>query len=272
MSASSKFNEQTKAKTDVIILGAQKAATTTLFDMLCATGAFIGSTPKEPHYFSEVIDWREELDRYHAIYKSENADRLRLEASTSYTFHPHRADALWNDLYAYNPDLRLIYIVRKPIDRVLSHYRHSLMRGYAKGDIDRFVREYPLSLDITRYHSQIAPYIEVFGKDQVLVLLFDEVTKAPEATIAKIGDFLGLTLGYIPPVHSNKAGEIAHRWEWEYGLLGKVAARFTRDRRRRRVKSAKVSDDLKNYINAELKAEVSALEGLLGSDLSNWKS
>ena len=259
-------------KTDLIILGAQKAATTTLFDMLNQSDHIAGAINKEPHFFSQTPDWKANLNAYHAIYEGAG-DGLRCEASTTYTFAPHRNNAICDDLQAYNPDLKFIYIVRKPTDRILSHYRHNTMRGYNRGSIESFVRDYPLALDISRYHYQIMPYIETFGRENVLLLTFDDVIKQPESTLKSISTFLNLPEHALSAHarHSNVTGELGHKWEWEYGLPGRVAARITKPWRVHKAKTARLSPTLQKTINAELEPEVSGIENLMNRDLSDWR-
>jgi hypothetical protein len=145
-----------------IILGAQKCATTTLFAMLEASPDVNASSQKELNFWSDTADWRAGLSAYHAMFPDRPG--LKLEASPSYTMFPHCNHEIWSDMYEYNPDLKLIYLYRNPLDRMRSAYRHAWERGRFSGSFSDFLREAKPS-DVCRYAMQIGPFLERFGRD-----------------------------------------------------------------------------------------------------------
>ena len=260
-------------RTNLMIVGAQKAATTSLFDFLSGAEGVVGARPKEPHFFSTAGDWRNRLDAYHRIY-GDQAGAIRCEASTSYTFFPHRRLQLWRDIHAYNPAMKIIYVVRRPIDRILSHFRHSVRRGYARGDIRRFVLDYPLPLAISRYHTQIAPFVETFGRESVLLLDFDELVSMAAATRDRIAGFAGLdpaALAALASPHSNRVGTVRHHRLQSVPAIGGLLDALTGRGRARRAAGAAMPPDLAAAIERALELEVRALERLMERDLSHWR-
>lgn len=269
-------------KTDLIILGAQKCATTSLFRILSAHPQIAGSRVKETDFFSMAKDWRAELPSYEALFDA-RADAIRCEASPSYTFFPHRNLAIWDDLYAYNRDLKLIYLVRDPADRLVSAYRHSLARGYTRAPIERFVLDTPLAMDVTRYYTQIAPYVQRFGRDRVLILRFTDVTHNIEATLRKVGAFIGLDLDGLAggtPVHANASVADVDRPPLVLGgAIGRALRKRLTPLRRRMVKSFTASSgrtaftpDFHRAIIQALDLEIGALETLMERELTSWRS
>jgi len=117
-------------RVDFMMIGAQKSGTTSLAAQLAAHPQICFCREKEPAYFHQVADWRAELDHYHALYDPRPGQLLG-EASTHYTFFPQYRDTAAR-LYEYNPALKLIYIMRQPVDRIVSLYSHNFVR-----DIDR---------------------------------------------------------------------------------------------------------------------------------------
>ncbi len=192
-------------KVDFMIVGAQKCATTSLFQLLDQHPSLYGSTTKEPHFFSTSKNWEAELDSYHLLYKNRKEGDLCFEASTTYTFAPHRNQDIPGDLFAYNPALKFIYLVRKPLSRIVSGYMHAYERGYTSTGIERALKEEPYFIDITRYNDQIAPYIERFGKEQVLVLDFDDFNSKRSEVIAQITAFLGVAAMSDTDLETKKA-------------------------------------------------------------------
>lgn len=179
-----------------VIAGAQKCATTTLFAMLQRVPGIVTSRKKEADFFSTHPDWQNGLDEYHSLFGS--TDGCRLEASPSYTMYPHKKLAVWEDIKAYNPDMRIIYIVRPPLERMRSAYKHTFERGYTKAGYEDFLLTNSLAIDTSRYAMQIEPFLETFGSEKVLLLRFREVVGEPERTIGRVTEFLRLPRADVP--------------------------------------------------------------------------
>ena len=270
-------------KTDVIILGAQKCGTTTLFEILNQHPALAGSSPKEPHFFSDNPDWRDRLPEYEALFP-DSADKLRFEGSTTYTFFPHRNLTLWDDLHEYNPDLKFLYLVRRPLARITSAYMHLYERGWLDLPIDEAIFRKPLLLDITRYHTQIAPYIERFGRDRVLLLDFDDFNHQRRAAMNRVAQFLGVDpsgFGEVETVRSNVSvgGQRPH---FKYDnpslplrmirdLLPGLWRRITDNSSRKFQTRPQLSPAHRRAAIRLLEPEIDALARLMKKDLSHWK-
>lgn len=153
-----------------MIIGAQKCGTTTLFNILNDHPSISGCTEKEPHYFSTTKNWRNDLNLYHMLFK-EKEGTLNFEASTTYTFYPLRNLHIWDDIFDYNPNMKFIYIVRNPVDRIVSSYMHNYERGYIDLDIEEALIKERLLIELTRYYTQISPYIKKFGRDKIWLLI-----------------------------------------------------------------------------------------------------
>lgn len=264
-------------KTDLMIVGAQKAATSTLFEMLRRTGRVVCSSPKEPQFFSTCADWRKELPRYHAMFER-RAGAIYCEASTSYTFYPHRNLEIWNDIHDYNKNVGIIYVVRNPLDRIVSHYKHSFRRGYTKASLEKFVLNYPLALSISRYYEQISPFVERFGASQVLLLEYDDITGRSPQMLERLARFTGIgleELERLEPIHHNASETVApHRFGLAFRAIDRVhpgAARAlvkafgpTLDR------EPAFSPALARAILRMLRGDIDRLETLMEKDLSEW--
>lgn len=179
-------------KVDFMIVGAQKCGTTTLFDILDGHPAIEGCRGKEPHFFSTSRDWKKDLHKYHRLFNDKEKDVLHFEASTTYTFYPLRNLRIWSDIYDYNPNMKFIYLVRNPIDRIISHYMHSYERGYTDLSIEEVLIKSRQYIDITRYYTQIRPYIEQFGRDNVKIIDFEDFIDQRKNVIEEISNFIGV--------------------------------------------------------------------------------
>lgn len=268
---------------DFMILGAQKCATTSLFATLAREPGLVGAKNKEPHFFSTTEDWRRHLDDYHLLFER-RPDAQYFEGSTSYTFYPHRNLEIWQDLYEYNPALQFIYVVRDPIDRLVSAYMHNVARGYTTEPLNRFLFTNPLLLNVTRYAMQIKPFIDRFGNGQVLLLEFSDLVGKRESTLHTVAEFLGVTL-QLPTssgaVHANKSigKEGQHHLLDDPGMVTRVAKRYLPPLYRWKVRRMTPPPESKPVVEPKLRRavlrllddDICQLETLMERDLSCWR-
>lgn len=269
-------------KTDLFIIGAQKAATTTLFEILATSPRISGASEKEPHFFSTEPDWRAALSRYEALFEQRH-DAIYLEASTSYTFYPQRNLELWEDIHEYNPEARFIYILRNPLDRIVAAYRHSRARGYGQGEFADYVLKTRITLNVTRYFTQIMPFIRRFGREQVLLLDFDDFIADQAATLRQVSGFIGLPEDHFAdaaPHRANMAetGKLDHRLDRLPEPISALKQRFpgTWDRitgplHREAPDRPEIDPCLRRAIGNLLEAEIRGVEELTGRDYARWR-
>ena len=175
---------------DSVIIGAMKSATSTLHVQLAAQPGFFMSTPKEPNFLSDAEQWAKGLDWYRGLFAEAGDGDLCGESSTHYTKLPDLPDALPR-LAQHLPDAKYIYVMRHPLDRLVSHYVHGWTERTIGGAIDEAAAQYAALIDYGRYAMQIAPYLERFGKDRVLPVFFDRLLAAPQAELERVCRFLG---------------------------------------------------------------------------------
>lgn len=173
-----------------MIIGAMKCGTSSLSATLAAHPDISFSRPKEPQFFSDVPDWRDKLDEYHNLFRRKKG-RIYGEGSTNYTKAISRKTKVWEELYSYNKDLKLIYLVRHPVERAVSQYLHGFQRGFIQQSFHTALYKSEL-LSVGRYYFQIIPFIEKFGKEKVLILKFEDFIKNNLPTLKKVSDFLDI--------------------------------------------------------------------------------
>ena len=177
-------------RVDFMVIGAQKAGTTSLAAQLAAHPQICFCKEKEPGYFHKTEAWAEGLDEYHKLYDP-TPGQLCGEASTYYTFFPEFRET-HKRLHDYNPSLKLIYVMRQPVDRVISHYTHNRVREIDVRPPEIAVFSDAAYVDRSRYGVQIRPYLELFGPENVMLLVFEEYTADQIAALYRIADFLGI--------------------------------------------------------------------------------
>lgn len=270
-------------KVDFMILGAQKSATSSLFLVLNAHPALQGSRKKEPQFFCTTSDWKSDLTGYHRLFSAAE-DTLYFEASTTYTFYPIKNLAIWDDLHAYNPAMKFIYMVRNPIPRIVSAYMHLYERGYTDFSLSEAIIENRFYIDTSRYYTQIIPYIRKFGRENVLLIDFDDFNQNRAAVLNTIADFLQIDSDGFTNYNSVKANATSrrrkkhHKWDNPNlfakairKLLPPLWERVTDNSHRTFQGRPILALEYQHLIIHMLELEINALEKLMNKDLSHWK-
>lgn len=175
---------------DYLIIGAMKCGTSTLAAQLGAQPGLFMTTPKEPNYFSDDDIFARGPGWYQSLFDDAAPGDLKGEASTHYTKLPTLPDALPR-LTAMLDTPKIIYLIRDPIARAVSHYIHEWTTAKISGDIDTAITHYPELVSYGLYGSQIAPWVAQFGAQNILVLSLEVMQRAPQQTLDQVGHFLG---------------------------------------------------------------------------------
>ncbi len=177
---------------DFMIIGAMKSATSTLHAQLAANAGFFMSRPKEPNFFSDDEVWSRGLDWYAGLFAGAPSGALRGESSTHYTklpTHPHTLERLAASVRTR----RFVYVMRQPIERLVSHYIHEWTQGVYREPIDEALERRPELVDYGCYARQLAPWLARFGRAAVLPVFFERLTAEPDTELNRIARFLGHT-------------------------------------------------------------------------------
>jgi hypothetical protein len=113
------------------------------------------------------------------------------EASTTYTFFPQYRQTA-HRLYHYNPNLKLIYLMRNPVERMISQYTHEYLRGKIRTNLEDELLGNPTYINRSRYGVQVRWYLEYFPRDQLLLMTSEELKKCTSRSVERVIDFLGL--------------------------------------------------------------------------------
>lgn len=175
---------------DFVIVGAMKCGTSTLAAQLGAQPGLFMTEPKEPNFFSDDAVYGKGLDWYESLFAGAAPDDLKGEASTHYTKRPTHPDTLPRMAGVLEAP-KIVYLIRDPVARAVSHYIHEWTMGVMSGEIDAAFDRHEELVAYGCYAMQIAPYIEAFGRDNVLVLSLEAMKGAPQQTLERACAFLG---------------------------------------------------------------------------------
>ncbi len=175
---------------DFIIIGAMKCATSTLHEQLALQPGLFMSRPKEPNFFSDDDVYAKGWDWYRALFQGAEEQALCGESSTHYTKRPTYLRTV-DRMSRLLPRLKLIYIMRDPIDRLVSQYLHEYIRGNINVSIDEAIEQHPELIAYSLYSMQMEPYREAFGPENVLPVFFEHLVSQPQRTLERICRFIG---------------------------------------------------------------------------------
>lgn len=191
---------------DFCIIGSPKCGTTSLDLYLGAHPQVFVCPLKEPHYFSTPVIQARGEEWYTGLYAEATPDQLCGEASTSYTRYP-LVPGTAEQMYAANPAMKLIYILRNPVDRVESEalqtmkylknvvgedYRHMTLDAFLEMIENPTSPHYSAVVETSRFEAQIRAFEAVFPADQILILTQSDLRKTADALMQRLYDFLGL--------------------------------------------------------------------------------
>lgn len=174
-----------------IIIGGMKCATSTLHDQLAAQPGFFMSTPKEPNFFSNDEIYGQGMGWYRDLFADANEGDICGESSTHYTKLPTYPDTI-KRLQQHVPQAKFIYMMRHPIDRLVSHFVHEwTKRQVSTFDINAVLDYSPTLIQYSQYAMQLQPYLETFGCDRILPIFFERFCAYPQEELERVCEFLG---------------------------------------------------------------------------------
>lgn len=208
---------------DTIIVGAQKAGTSSLFWYLVQHPGILGSSKKEVHYFDgglnpEIDNYEKGTNWYRSNFplstKSNRRKRV-LEVCPLYLFNPDVA----NRIHRHVPDARIVVILRNPVERAISHFFHEVRAGREGRSIMQALVEEDSLLDpvwVNRdfknnvfirhsykargmYAKQVARYFDVFSEQRVYVMGSKSLFDDPDSAIKLLLSFLDVDADFAIP-------------------------------------------------------------------------
>lgn len=218
-----------RTKPDFIIIGAMKCATSTLHDQLNMHNSFFLTSPKEPNFFSNDNNFSKGYDWYESLFAGAKSKQLKGESSTHYTKLPTYPDTVQRIL-SYCPDAKFIYLMRHPLDRLVSHYIHEWTQRVISCKIDQAVERFPELIDYGCYAMQLEPYISTFGSSAILPIFTERIRNNPTRELCGIFNFLNVdeTPVWRSNIQSNISSERLRNSEWRDTIVNQSFLRYIR--------------------------------------------
>jgi Sulfotransferase domain len=288
---------------DFFIVGHHKSGTTALYQMLRGHPQIFMPALKEPRFLAEDLralvpstpQQPQTMEEYLALFAEARPDQLAGEASPGYL----RSKTAARAIHELQPDARIVAILREPASFVRSMHlqmlqehverEQDLRKAFEHEEIERAGQRVRRYSDHLEYVEQLRRYHEVFGRERVLVLIYDDFRADNEGTVRQVLRFLGVDDEVpIEPVEANQTVRVRSMRvdTLVKKLVGGRAGRGLRAllpagvRRRalgglrRKVvygRPVEVDRDLEAELRERFRGEVEALGEYLGRDLvSLW--
>ncbi|MGV8833394.1 MAG: sulfotransferase family protein [Devosia sp.] len=191
---------------DFLIIGAMKAGTTTLFRDLVHHPQLYMPAEKEPETLTKFAGDADAIAQdYRSLFGRTAPGQIKGEASTAYAKRPDHEGVAIQALDTCGPKLKLIYLTRDPIRRIVSQYRHEYGLGEVDEDIDTAVLKHHRYVAYSRYDWQIEPWRVAFGDSNLLVLSFEDYIANRQKIGRRVCSFLGVDPDRLPPVETDRA-------------------------------------------------------------------
>lgn len=199
------WNRRKIDKLDFLIIGAQKSGSTALHHFLNRHRRITLGDQQEIHFFDDdKVFARSPVDYQllHNHYPRVGAPTIAGDCSPSYLYHPRAAERI----RSYNVEIKLIALLRNPVDRAFAHWNMQRFKGREPLDFLAAVREEKIRLtnapadqarrfayvDRGFYAQQLERFFKLFRPEQMKIVRFEQFKNRTSETVNSIFDFLGL--------------------------------------------------------------------------------
>ncbi|MFB6275940.1 MAG: sulfotransferase [Halothece sp.] len=182
---------------NLFIIGAMKAGTTSLHEYIGEHPEIYMSAIKEPSHFSQRNSYAQGNEHYLDLFRNAEGYPIIGESSTQYAKAPF-IQGVPERIYTFNPEAKIIYIMRDPIERAISHYWFNWQNHGEKRSMSTAIKDDRCYTDISNYAMQLSLYAKVFDWSHIKVVTTEELNTHPVSTIQNIYRWLGVNDQFIP--------------------------------------------------------------------------
>ena len=291
-----------------LVIGAQKAGTTSLYHYLKQHTEVYMSPIKEPHFFAsegDDLDFRgplpqnpgkplavTDLEAYRALFAGVSSETAIGEASPSYLGNPKAPDRIRH----YIPEAKMIAILRNPAERAYSAYLHRVRDDREWLDFARALREEEARVKANStpgwyykragfYYPQLQRYYELFDREQIRVYLYEDLDTDPAGLLLELFAFLNVDETFVPDtslrhgVTGIPRSRILRRFIRGSNPVKSFLRRLVRPETRVKMVTRlnnlnltkpQMSPEVREALIASYREDILKLQDLIGRDLSEW--
>ncbi|MBU0732187.1 sulfotransferase domain-containing protein [Patescibacteria group bacterium] len=280
-------------KLDFVGIGATKCATTWIYECLAEHPDICMSNIKDTGFFSHDENYNKGLDYYFSTYYNQCKDnQIKGEFTTDY--FNDKCAARFKENF---PDIKILVCLRKPIDRSMSFFYHAKFDSHHDlKDFDDLIKaDTNQILEDSLYAKRLKYYYELFGREKIKVLIYEDIKNDPVAFQQSIFKFLGVNDNFVPPsaeqvinptnVKTSRIYKVFHFGVIDRIKKGPFGMRLYRSAYARKMyyniiekpvaKMSKSLPDIKpetrEHLNQYYKDDIEQMEKLIGRNLDCWK-
>ncbi len=268
---------------DFLFIGPDKTGSTWLFEYLRSHPQCFIPAAKDIYFFDREYD--RGLEWYAGFFAPAGTERRAGEICHDYILARQTAERIKDAV----PDVRLISSLRDPVARAVSHYQYLVRSGMASGTFEDALRHFPELLENSRYRTLLEPYVEIFGREKLLLLIYEDLRDSPSSFAQQVCDHLQIEhlepeIGVVRPASrarsatlakSLKAGAHLARRLGLQNLVGHVKHSKISDLAFVELSSAErptISSNIKKRLSEEFSADAEWVRGHVGRSLDEWSS
>ena len=285
-------------KVDFFIVGAPKAGTTSLYHYLNEHPQVVMSSQKEPDYFSDNAIHEQgmyygknrvnTLDKYESLF-AQKESVVYGEGSVSYLFYDNVAE----DIKKYNPNAKIIIMLRNPIERAFSHYLMDYRLGLVSDSFENIITKkskhknahlfYQQYIEVSKYANQIQRYLDFFEKENILFIDYEDLKNNVSKTVDQVYDFLNISTEFAADINTKyntftMPKNKGIRFIYSFVFLRKILTFFLPIYLVKNIRAFLFKADKKPELLKETRSQLSIifnndikkLEEVLGKNYSKW--
>ncbi|ELR97382.1 sulfotransferase [Gloeocapsa sp. PCC 73106] len=272
---------------NLIIIGAMKSGTTSLHHYLSLHPEIFMSRDKELKFFVEDKNWNQGIDWYKSHFPGQT--KISGESSTGYTKYPVN-QRVAEKIHAIIPNAKLIYLLRDPVERVISHYLHRYIAGTENLQINDALAKLENNDYIyeSMYFLQLQQYLNYFPDANILILTLEDLSTNTQQSLEKIFKFLEIESDSYPLKQFKKIHQsVDKRRKTKLGnfiskmpLIKEIEKLPSQEKWylekiiyfpfSQKVEKPQLEDDIRQKLINYLQEDINSLRKHTGYEFSNW--
>ncbi len=304
-------------KVNLFLVGAAKSGTTALAELLSQSPEIFSPSIKEPGYFGLDINpddfspeyakvvqlprdyfstkplkeqhqsFIREASLYQKLYEVQQGEKYLLDSSTVYLLSRLSAE----EIARYNPQAKIIIILRNPVERAFSHYKMALQMGLVTGGFkeewDLDLEKNPKGVGISEmfaetgmYSQQLKRYFSAFSKEQICVLLYEDFKSMTSDIKSQLKSFLELDLPWEKTGEANVSSVPKHA-KFNQILKGSGFVQKMKNHLPESLQASikkwmsqedlQMSAEMKKELTDYYREDILEVEKITGLNLNHWK-
>lgn len=274
---------------DFVVIGGMKCGSTSLWKYLSMHPEIsLPEKRKNLEFFDTRDNWDKGIAWYESFFHAKNdMHKVFGEVSTEYSKYPLSSDVAKN-MYSVIPNAKILYIVRDPIERIKSQYIHSIGNATESRDFELAVCDAPNHyINFSCYFYQIEQYLAYYRKENIHIIISEELRNNPEKTLKNIFSFIGVdnsfTINQIITINTsserrkwNHIGRIIRKSKKYFGYYNYYKYKYPKlyflleNSLSTPVKKPIVTQEVRRCLLKQISPDIIKLQNLFSLDLSHW--